>query len=481
LFVLTASNRLTGYGVSTLTIASAFLLKLESDAWIGPGDPLIFFVPAVTFSAWYGGLYPGLFSTALSSYLCVYYFFHPVGSLFMYRAPDAFSWVLFLVEGVFTCVLMEKLHNSVRRSAESTRRAQELGEYLRQSEERLQAILANSKAVIYLKDLEGRYILVNRQFETLVHYSISQIAGKTDYDIFPNELAETLRVNDLKVLAGKGALEFEESIPQGGGTHTYVSLKFCLSDPSGTPYAIGGVSTDITLLKEAQARAVDAERLAAIGQMVAGLAHESRNSLQRAQACLEMLDRRIKDRPESTRLVADIQQSLDDLQRLYDEVRNYAAPITLNRETCSLATILNEAWLRLEPSWRNRKARIVQNSQADPLCEGDRHRLLRMFRNILENSLAACQDPVEITCEWSQVNIRGREFIRGEVRDNGPGLSAEQRLHLFEPFYTTKTHGTGLGLAIVRRIVEAHEGSVDVGADDWPGTTIVIKLPRSMK
>src|SRR5271157_1867796 len=84
-----------------------------------------------------------------------------------------------------------------------------------------------------------------------------------------------------------------EVIPWGDRSHASVSLKFPLLDSAGVPYAVGGVSTDITLLKEAQRRAVQAERLAAIGQMAAGLAHEGRNALQRSQICLELLTRQL--------------------------------------------------------------------------------------------------------------------------------------------------------------------------------------------
>jgi len=239
------------------------------------------------------------------------------------------------------------------------------------------------------------------------------------------------------------------------------------------------IGHDVTDLKEAQRRAVQAERLAAIGQLAAGLAHEGRNALQRGQACLEMLALRLKDRPDALDLVAGVQEAQDDLHRLYEEVRGYAAPILLNRRVCRLRDLLSGAWERLEPVRKGSEARLVERGEPDISCEGDPFRLIQVFRNVLENAIAACDDPVEIDVEWSETKSDGRPAITITVRDDGPGLTADQRRNLFEPFYTTKIQGTGLGMAITRRIVKAHGGFITVGPDLDHGATIQITLPRA--
>src|SRR5262249_57163421 len=99
----------------------------------------------------------------------------------------------------------------------------------------------------------------------------------------------------------------------------------------------------------------------------------------------------------------------------------------------------------------------------DLRCPVDQFRLEQVFRNILENALAACADPVVITVAAREDRLQGRPGLRVSVRDNGPGLTAEQRQRIFEPFFTTKTKGTGLGMAIAKREVEAHGGQVPVG------------------
>jgi signal transduction histidine kinase len=104
--------------------------------------------------------------------------------------------------------------------------------------------------------------------------------------------------------------------------------------------------------------------------------------------------------------------------------------------------------------------------------------LQQVFRNVLENALAACKDPVEITIVCATTTWHGKPALRIAVRDNGPGLNAEQCQRIFEPFFTTKTKGTGLGMAIAKRIVEAHGGSIAVGAGGLGGAEILISLPR---
>ncbi len=116
----------------------------------------------------------------------------------------------------------------------------------RTGEQRLEAILDNGATLVYVKDLEGRYLLVNREFERLFNVKREQLIGKTDYDVFPREFADRFRANDKKLLASREPVEFEELAPLADGTHTYVSNKFCLYNSDGEPYATCGISTDIT-------------------------------------------------------------------------------------------------------------------------------------------------------------------------------------------------------------------------------------------
>jgi signal transduction histidine kinase len=232
-------------------------------------------------------------------------------------------------------------------------------------------------------------------------------------------------------------------------------------------------------LKQAQERVLQSERLAAIGQMMTGLAHESGNALARSRACLEMLQWEVEDRPEALDLIARIQKAQDHLQQLYEEVRNYAAPLKLEREVWDLAGVWRQAWANLALLRQGRDATLLEEpAGVDLHCAVDHFRLEQVFRNIFENSLAACPDPVRVVVRCSPAEVDGHDGVRVAVQDNGPGLSPEQRQRIFDPFFTTKTKGTGLGMAIAKRIIETHGGRIAVGPATGGGAEIHITLPR---
>jgi signal transduction histidine kinase len=235
---------------------------------------------------------------------------------------------------------------------------------------------------------------------------------------------------------------------------------------------------DISGLKIAEEKAVQAARLAAIGQMVAGLAHESRNALQRSQACLEMLAMEVEDRPELLDLVARVQRAQDDLHHLYEEVRDYASPRKLDRQQCDVAHLWRDTWshLKIQHQAKGLKLREEVSSER-PLCQLDPFAIGQVFRNILENAIAASPFEGEIVISCMPMRWEGRPSLLIAFHDAGPGIPPESRERIFEPFFTTKTKGTGLGMAIAKRIVEEHGGSILVGETKGPGAEILITLP----
>jgi PAS domain S-box-containing protein len=235
---------------------------------------------------------------------------------------------------------------------------------------------------------------------------------------------------------------------------------------------VGRVSSyrDVTAKRQA-------ERLAAIGEMVTGLAHENRNAMQRMQACLEMLALEVQDRPEALDLLNRMQAAQDRLHHLHEAVREYAAPIVLKCEPIRLEQVVREAWRHLESSSWARTVQFHCCVEQAAACV-DRLAVESVFRNIFENSLAACRDPVEIDVRSGPSTLNERAATEIVVRDNGPGLDPQQQARIFEPFYTTKTQGTGLGMAISRRLIEAHGGRIAARAAPAGGAEIVITLPR---
>ncbi|HBE66739.1 MAG TPA: hypothetical protein DDW52_01190 [Planctomycetaceae bacterium] len=238
--------------------------------------------------------------------------------------------------------------------------------------------------------------------------------------------------------------------------------------------------TDVTELDDAQTRLVQAERLAAIGEMVTGLAHESRNALQRARGCLDLLELDLEKQSEQLDLIARIRRSLGDLQRNYEEVRNYAAPIVLDRQWIDIAEVAAETFADLECEYPNsRRTLNFDDSTPNSIRYNhvDRHRISQVLRNVFDNAIAATRDDSQLELSIRTNESNGQQTQRIEITDNGAGMSQETATRLFEPFYTTKQSGTGLGMAICKRIVDEHNGSIEASSTDQ-GTTISIVLPQ---
>ncbi len=315
--------------------------------------------------------------------------------------------------------------------------------------------------------------------EGLTGYSASEVMGKPFIPQFVPGWARADAAQALSAtLAGQPTMYHETPILRRDGEQRWLVWNAQRLEDFDGGAAVLAVGQDFTERREAQERLLRAERLAGIGQMVTGIAHESRNALQRIQSCTEMLELEIEDNEEAMRLVRRSQEAQDNLLRLFDEVRGFVAPIQLERAVCPLDHIWREAWQLLETARRGRDATLVEHTKnIDLETNIDRFRMVQVSRNLLENSLAACSDPAVIRIDCCDVQLDGRPAIEMSLADNGPGLSREARKNVFEPFFTTKTKGTGLGMAIARRIVDAHGGKIAVG-DSSEGAEFVITLPR---
>ncbi len=316
--------------------------------------------------------------------------------------------------------------------------------------------------------------------EELTGYQADDILGQNFVDRLIAPMHRSAAADEIgRVFAGSANRAFENAVVCRDGTQRWlVWHRRRLADYEGSP-AVLAVGQDITTVKQAQEQLLQSERLAAIGQMMAGLAHESGNALARSQSNLEMLTWEVEGQPEALELIKGIQKAQDHLQHLYEEVRGYAAPLCLEREIWDVGLVWRQAWENLKLARQGKEASLREETGGlDLHCAVDQFRLEQVFRNILENALTACHSPVFITVRCAEMVQEGRPMLRVAVRDNGPGLSPEQRQRIFDPFYTTKTKGTGLGMAIAKRIMEAHGGQIAVAGDAAPGAELILTLPR---
>ncbi len=238
------------------------------------------------------------------------------------------------------------------------------------------------------------------------------------------------------------------------------------------------VGHDLTDLIEAQRRSVQQERLAAIGQTMAGLAHESRNAFQRSQAALETLALELEDRPDASLLLGRIQRANDHLLHLYEEVLQFAKPVRLDLRQCDMNEIA-EATCRhvIQAAKVDSDCIQVVVQGSPPQITADAFAVEQILRNLIENALVVSPIgkavQVVITAAWQG----DHPSLQVQVIDEGPGISDEHLERVFEPFFSTRSRGTGLGLPIARRLAEAHGGSLELRSKPT-GTTAVLTLPE---
>jgi PAS domain S-box-containing protein len=547
---------------------------------------------------------------------------------------------------------------------------------LRDSRELLQSVLDNCPAVVYIKDIEGRYLLVNRRYETLFHVSRGEFVGRTDHDLFSPERVAVLRGNDRQVIEACGPLEFEELVPHGGEQHSYLSVKFPLFDREGLPFAVCGISTDITeriraetalretsavlrsildnmadavvmadehdrflefnpaaqrlfgrrpadsnraewsrqfglylpdavtpfppeqipfarairgesvndvemfvrhqdrpegiwvlvsarpllddagrpragvivcrditerkvaeerlrlqnvqlretaererqaheALKQAEVQLVQAEKLAALGLIVAGVAHEVNNPLAFVSNNMAVLERdtlamrrmlqlyreahdvleahapealeRVRELAEAVdldygllnldRLIARTREGLRRIQQIVKDLKDFVRPDEGDFQTVDLNVGITSTVNIIHGLAHKRGVEIV--TELDPLPDVTCHsgKVNQVVMNLLSNAIDACEAGGRVVVRTEVAPRANGVLIR--VSDNGQGIAPEIRERIFDPFFTTKPvgRGTGLGLSISYGIVSAHGGRITVESAPGRGATFTVWLP----
>lgn len=367
-------------------------------------------------------------------------------------------------------VLVHIVDATPRKQAEAQQRHDE-------SLRRMQFIVENLPAGAIYVSLEQGTLLVNRTFSAMTGYAPEELVDlPRAFDLLFRERAVEVRRQHDEDRRDGFRVSRELEITRKDGRKAWVEV-------SAYRYNEHEVWLwhDITERLAAQNRLLRSARLSAIGEMMTGLAHESRNALQRARAALDTLELDLENQPRLLALSRRAASALDELQRLQEEVRNYAAPIHLERREADLLESWRESWGQVHSIYPAKGARSI--SHAEPGAQRafvDRYRISQVFRNILENAFAVLPDDggkIEFSARLIREPLDGAETIEIVIQDNGPGMNAEQRARVFEPFFTTKTRGTGLGMAIVKRVMEAHGGSAQV-ADSERGARVELRLPR---
>jgi signal transduction histidine kinase len=263
-----------------------------------------------------------------------------------------------------------------------------------------------------------------------------------------------------------------------------------VKDPAGD--VIGAVMffKDLTLVEQREERERLRDRLASLGEMAAGIAHELKNPLAGIEVMAGLLRRQVPDKKDAQSTLADIISEAKLANAIVVEMLDFVRPVRLQVERTAIADVLHQAVLLAESrTSRGGVAVTMDVPNGLPMIEGDQTQLCQVFTNLIANAFDALEGRGEVSIAASlQLTEPDPELgftsdpppaIVVDVVDNGPGVKAELSDRIYDPFFTTKVKGTGLGLGIVRKIVDAHDGRIDLSSSKETGTRFRVTLPVS--
>jgi signal transduction histidine kinase len=245
--------------------------------------------------------------------------------------------------------------------------------------------------------------------------------------------------------------------------------------------AVAGICRDITERIEAERRIREAERLAHIGRLTASLAHEIRNPLSSVKLNSQIILKNMTFGGNDQRRLEIIVQEISRLERILDEMLDFARPVRLNLKKASLNAVLDSCLEIIEARVKE-KSLTVRKAYGSrlPRILIDEGKMEQALINVLLNALEALPPGGDIAVATKSLRAPGRR-LQVTIDDDGPGLSPDDLPYVFNPFFSHKKNGTGLGLFNVKKVVEAHGGAVEISLGKPRGTRVRLTLPLGDK
>jgi PAS domain S-box-containing protein len=384
--------------------------------------------------------------------------------------------------GVFTYRVVERQAKARRDAVEGAAA----------SVNQLQKLIDNTCAVIYMKRIDnGQYLLVNREWERLFGVTRDRVVNLTDRDVFPPSVAEQLRANDLGVALAGRTVQYEESAESDDELRTYVSVKFPVLDSGANPYAVCGISTDITDRKRAEeeVRRLNADLETRVWERTAELeastkeldafaysvSHDLRAPLRSLHGFSDALLDDYSDvlDEEGLDYLRRIQRNVERMDQMIDDLLNLsrATRVELMREVVDLSGIARDIMAELVAASPERVVRtLIHNGLR---AYGDPQLIRLALHNLLANAWKFTGKHADAVIEVGRTVRDGEEVFF--VRDNGAGFDMQYKEKLFSAFQrlhpVAEFEGTGIGLATVARVVRRHGGRIFANAEVGIGAT----------
>ena len=503
------------YVVAVLSVAAALIIARLLDTHL-VSAPASLFLCAIMFSAWYGGVRPGLLAMALSLLAFVYYFVTPIYSLYV-PINEIPRVLIFVLSALFVGTLssaqrsstesLRSARDDLSRTVQELRRTNETLQKENAERKRAEALLSEQARLL---DLTHDTVFVRNMFDVITYWNrgaeelygwtrqeaVDKVSHQLTQTIFPAPLVE---INEELLRTGRWEGELIHT--KRDGTQVVVASRWSLQrDERGLPAAILETNNDITerklaindqkraedALHQAEANLAHVSRVTMMGELTASLAHEVNQpitaAVTNANTCVRWL---ASDTPNIQEARDAAIRSAKDGTRaaeIISRIRILFQKGTLEREPVDINEVIREIIMLLR-SETMRHSIAVRTELGIELPEliGDHVQLQQVLMNLVLNGIDAMKDVDDKRELFIKSGRWENEQVLVSVRDTGSGLPPQQADQIFDAFFTTKLHGTGMGLSISRSIVESHGGRLWADGNSQRGATFHIALPARVE
>ena len=334
-------------------------------------------------------------------------------------------------------------------------------------------VVENMPIGLLAVNTDGRIVSFNQTAEGVLQLKAQEVLGKDAKEVLPKPL-ESL---PQELGTGKEVIEKEIECRLEDGRMIPMDISVSrLAGDDGVSMGHIILFSDLTEIQELKREVERSQRLASLGRLAAGIAHEIRNPLSSIKGFATYFGERYRDVPEDRKTAEIMVEEVERLNRVIGQLLEFARPLAVKKKPTSMETTIHHSLKMIE---RDAQAKHIKVKTDLSLDVSDIHidpdRMNQVFLNLCLNAIEAMEDGGTLSVTLNQ--REDLKSVRVTISDTGSGIKKEDLVHVFDPYFTTKQSGTGLGLAIVHNIIEAHKGEVRVESETGRGTSVTIILP----
>jgi two-component system sensor histidine kinase PilS (NtrC family) len=438
-----------------------------------------------------------LFSASLSSFLYglllllqLYHWINPLGQPLIYEASQIFySLIIYMATFYIVALLSSTISEELKKKKKEL--LQKQVDY-NQLETFNRNIIQSLDSGLLTVDLSGKINFLNRTAGKILNRSGEDLENTSVYDLFP-KINKVIEQVEKKISTPFSDYQrYETLLTNQEDRRIYLGFSISpLTNPEGSLIGYTLIFQDITKFKEMEEQMKRVDKMAAVGVLAAGMAHEIRNPLASLSGSIQMLKTELTLDDHQEHLMEITLRESERLNALITDFLLFAQPPQTHKIFYPIGRILDETvdLFIHSPSFHDEIHILRPSGQAETHVSIDPDQMKQVFWNLLINAAQSMSNGGKIQVQLGKENgwgvsslplssqLKGREWVKISVTDSGNGMAQEEKEKIFEPFFTTKENGTGLGLSIVHKIIENHNGVIKVESELGRGSTFTIFLP----